>query len=48
MMGSGKIGECRNGEIHLDIEVKKTHEKETYFKNQHSNIPISWRDEAKK
>ena len=38
-MGSGKMGKCYNGKIHLDTEVKNALKQETSFKKQHSNIP---------
>ena len=37
ILGSGKIGKCYNGEIHLDTEVKNALKIETSLKN---NIPI--------
>jgi hypothetical protein len=42
IMGSGKMGKCYNGEIHLDTEVKNALKQETSFKKQHSNIPCGW------
>jgi len=39
IMGSGKMVECCNGEIHLDMEIENAYKFGNFLKKQHSNIP---------